>query len=100
MTILEQDLEAKLVKAIRSMGGHCLKWTSPGTRGVPDRIILLPGGLVAFAEMKRPKGSRVDPLQKYWRHTLEKFCFPVYTVYTETDMRLLLQDLKKGMGES
>lgn len=45
MEVLERELEAKLVHAVRSRGGLCLKWISPGASGVPDRIVLLPGGL-------------------------------------------------------
>lgn len=44
-------------------GGLCLKFVSPGKRGVPDRIVLFPGGVVAFVEFKRP-GGRFSELQK------------------------------------
>ena len=39
-----------------------MKWTSPGMTGVPDRIVFLPGGRVAFVEVKAP-GQRPTPLQ-------------------------------------
>ena len=94
MNILEKELEAKLVKAIKARGGYCLKWTSPGTTGLPDRIILLPGGRVAFAELKRPKGSRVGPLQKWWKPTLQRLGFLVFTVYTEDDLTTVLTALE------
>lgn len=94
MTMLEKELEAKLVKAIKARGGYCLKWTSPGTTGLPDRIILLPGGRVAFAELKRPKGSRVGPLQKWWKSTLQRLGFRVYTIFTEDDLTAVLTELE------
>lgn len=94
MTVLEKELEAKLVKAIKARGGYCLKWTSPGTTGLPDRIILLPGGHVAFTEMKRPKGSKVGPLQKWWKFTLRRLGFRVYTVFTEDDLTTVLAELE------
>lgn len=50
----EKYLENKIRKYIKSQGGLCLKWTSPGFTGVPDRIALLPGGRVVFIEVKRP----------------------------------------------
>lgn len=50
----EKYLENKIRKYINSQGGLCLKWTSPGFTGVPDRIALLPGGRVVFIEVKRP----------------------------------------------
>lgn len=50
----EAAFEQKLKKRVRELGGLCLKWVSPGFTGVPDRIILLPGGRIIFAEVKRP----------------------------------------------
>lgn len=95
MTILEKDLEAKLCKEIRFMGGYALKWICPSFAGVPDRIILLPGGRVAFAEMKRPKGSKVAPLQKYWRRVLLGLGFRHYMIYTEEDLGKALEELRQ-----
>lgn len=93
MTMLEKELEAKLVKTIKARGGYCLKWVSPGNGGVPDRIILLPGGRVAFAELKRPHGGRVGPLQRWWRATLRGLGFRVYTLYSEDDLHVMLIEL-------
>lgn len=95
MTKLEKDIERKLCTEIRFMGGYCLKWVSPNTGGVPDRIIVLPGGRVAFAEMKRPKGSKVAPLQKYWRRVLLGLGFRHYMIYTEEDLKNTLEELKE-----
>ena len=95
MTQLEKDIERKLCKEIRFMGGYALKWVSPSTGGVPDRIIVLPGGRVAFAELKRPKGSKVDTLQKYWRRVLLGLGFRHYLVYTEDDVKKVIEELKE-----
>lgn len=54
--MLEKDIERRLVLEIRKMGGLCLKFTSPGLAGVPDRIVILPGGRVIFVEMKAQNG--------------------------------------------
>ena len=99
MTMLEKELEAKLVKRVRALRGYCLKWVSPGNSGVPDRIILLPGGRVAFAELKRPKGSRVNPLQTFWRRVLERFGFIIHTIFTEDDLEAFLAVLSRGNKE-
>ena len=40
----EKTVEQKLVKAVKAAGGICPKWTAPGFDGLPDRIVLLPGG--------------------------------------------------------
>ena len=48
----EKTIEAKLVKAVKSMGGLAPKFVSPGFDGVPDRLVLLPDGKIAFVELK------------------------------------------------
>jgi hypothetical protein len=83
MTKLEKDIETKLRQMVEKHGGKCLKWVCPGWRGVPDRIILLPGGLVIFVETKRPKGGKIDPLQRVWRDWLKGLGFQHYFVHDE-----------------
>lgn len=61
--MLESEIEKKIVRYVQSRGGMCLKWVSPGFTGVPDRIILMPGGKIFFAELKRP-GEKLRPRQK------------------------------------
>ena len=95
MTILEKELEAKLVRAIKARGGFALKWVSPGTTGLPDRIVLLPGARIAFIEMKRPKGSRVGALQNKWGEWLAGLGFMHRKVFTEAQLRDLLIDLDR-----
>lgn len=75
MTVLEKEIEARLVKMVRSHGGLCLKWVCPGWAGVPDRIILLPGGQIIFAELKRPKGGKLSAQQKWWAKKLVSLGF-------------------------
>ena len=48
----EKQIEQKLVKAVRNVGGLCPKFVSPGLAGMPDRLILLPGRRLAFVEVK------------------------------------------------
>ena len=51
----EKLLEAKLGKRIKAMGGWSIKMLSTHVWGLPDRICLLPGGRVIFAEVKTTK---------------------------------------------
>ena len=90
MTALEKEVEAYLVKRVKDMGGQCLKWTSPGTTGLPDRIVLLPGGRVLFVELKRPKGSKVGKLQTYWKLVLQRLGFAHYIAYTKESIDFML----------
>jgi hypothetical protein len=61
--ILERDIERYLVRRTIEHGGVAYKWVSPGRVGVADRIVLLPGGVVWFVELKTATG-RLSPWQK------------------------------------
>ena len=52
----EKCIEIQLRNEARKRGGLCLKWVSPGTKGVPDRIIIWPGGRIHFIEVKTKAG--------------------------------------------
>jgi hypothetical protein len=58
----EKTLERRLREEIRKAGGLSVKFTPMGIVGMPDRIILMPGGRVAFAEIKTP-GKKPTPIQ-------------------------------------
>lgn len=60
---LERTIENALVRRVKALGGKCEKFTSPGRRSVPDRIVTLPGNIVIFVELKAP-GKEATPLQK------------------------------------
>lgn len=75
----EKEIEKRLVQEVRKRGGLCWKFTSPGTDGVPDRIVLMPGGKFAFVELKAP-GKKMRPLQDYRKSQLEERSFDVYCI--------------------
>lgn len=75
----EKHVEQALTRAVKAAGGKCYKFTSPGTAGVPDRLIILPGGRVAFAECKAP-GQQLRPLQQHRANQIKQLGIPVYTV--------------------
>lgn len=89
MNELEKDIERKLVNMARHYGGKCPKWVSPGWSGVPDRILLLPGGQIIFVETKRPKGSKVAALQQKWCQWLVELGFLHRFVFTQGDLNAL-----------
>ena len=88
MTTLEKEIEKKLRKAVENFGGKCLKWTCPGWSGVPDRIILLPGGRLVFVETKRPKGGALEAMQKWWAKELARLGFKYMKVRDDADVEL------------
>ena len=75
----ERDVERKLVRAVRDSGGLALKFVSPGFNGVPDRLLLLPGGRIAFCEVKAP-GEKPRPLQLRRMEQLRAMGFQVYVI--------------------
>lgn len=75
----EKIIENKLKNTIKEKGGLCLKFVSPGFDGVPDRIILLPGGIIAFAELKAP-GKKLCTLQERRKRQLESLGFSVFCI--------------------
>ena len=93
MDVLEKELEVRLTRAVRARGGLCLKWVSPGASGVPDRIVLLPGGQVVFVELKRARGGRSSALQRFWARVLTRLGFVCRLVRTEEDIAGLLDAL-------
>jgi hypothetical protein len=73
---VEAKLEAACRKRAREVGGWLVKFVSPGHAGVPDRILILPGGSVWFLEFKRP-GAKLGPLQERWKRRLADHNFRV-----------------------
>ena len=59
----ESEIERHFVWTVERMGGITYKFTSPGRKGVADRIACLPDGSTWFVELKT-KGGRLSPLQK------------------------------------
>lgn len=75
----ERDIEKELVRKVKTCGGMALKFVSPGLSGVPDRLLLFPGGRAAFAEVKAP-GKKLRPIQMKRKSQLENLGFKVYVI--------------------
>ena len=73
----EKETERKLVRAVKRVGGICPKFVSPGMDGMPDRMILLPGGKIGFVEAKAP-GRKPRILQVRRHRQLRNLGFPVF----------------------
>ena len=80
----ESYVEQKLATEAKKRGGLAVKFVSPGFDGVPDRLVLFPGGKVAFVELKAP-GKKMRPLQVRRAEQLRALGFSVYCV-DRTDM--------------
>ena len=75
----EKFIEKKFTEAVKKGGGLAPKFVSPGLNGVPDRIVLLPDGHMAFAELKAP-GKEMRPLQRSRKRQLESLGYRVFLV--------------------
>lgn len=78
----EREIERKLVSVVKSRGGICPKFVSPGFDGMPDRVVLLPHGKIGFVEVKRP-GEQPRPLQTARHRILRKLGFLVFVLDRE-----------------
>ena len=78
--MLESTLEKRLKREVEKsvLGAVCMKWVCPGYSGVPDRIILLPGGKIIFVELKAP-GKHERVRQEYVQARLRKLGFIVFS---------------------
>jgi len=77
--VREADIEAHLVKRVKEAGGIAYKFTSPQRRSVPDRLVLMPGGQVWFAELKAP-GAKPTEAQAREHERLRSMGFTVEVV--------------------
>ena len=89
----EKELERKLIKAVRQSGGLALKFVSPGMAGVPDRLLLFPGGKLAFCEVKAP-GEKPRPLQVHRMEQLRELGFRVYVVDSEEKIGAMICEIQ------
>lgn len=89
----EKTLEARLVSEVTKMGGMALKYTSQYHRGIPDRIVLMPGGTCVFAEIKST-GKKPTLLQRHAMEKLRSLGFQCYVVDSDEALGRFLTGVK------
>ena len=94
-SLSERDIEQRLVKAVKAKGGLAPKFVSPGFDGVPDRIVLLPRGRIAFIELKA-KGRKMRPLQVRRKRQLESLGFSVYCIDSPEQIGGILDEIQSS----
>lgn len=85
----EKDIENYLKRKTK---GLCLKFTSPGTLGVPDRIVVMPTGTF-FVEVKAP-GKKPRPSQIAMHKKIAEAGQPVWVVDTYESVDRALRDME------
>ena len=88
----EKAIEQKLVQTVKNMGGIAPKFVSPGFDGMPDRLIFLPGGRIAFVEVKAP-GKKPRPLQLARHKLLQGLGFKVYVLDNLAGIKTIVSDM-------
>lgn len=91
--MLEKTIEHKLTVAVKKAGGIAVKFVSPSFDGMPDRLVLLPDGLIAFVELKAP-GKRPRPLQEARHRLLRSLGFKVYVIDKPEQIGGMLDELQ------
>lgn len=93
--MLEKQIERKLTEEVKKVNGMCLKQTS--LAGIPDRLILLPGGKMAFVELKAP-GEKPRKLQQVRIKQLRKMGFMCFVVDGLEMISNVLDSIKGGVS--
>ena len=97
----EKIVEARLRDGVKALGGVAYKWVSPGNVGVPDRMVVLPGGAVHFIELKREGGkpTRMQKVQIARLRALGADCAVVYGLAgVETYLMLAREVVQHGIS--
>lgn len=89
----EKVLEQKLVKEVKNAGGLAPKFVSPGFDGMPDRLVLLPLGVMGFVEVKAP-GEKPRPLQLARHRLLQRLGFQVYVLDDESQIGGMIDEIR------
>lgn len=75
----EKSIEKTLVKLTKDLGGWALKLLCNYVTGLPDRMVLLPGGRVFFVEVKTT-GKKPTAVQKLVHEKLRRLGFTVHVI--------------------
>ena len=91
----EKTLEQKFRAAVKAAGGVAVKFTSPGFDGVPDRIVLLLGGKMAFVEVKA-SGEKPRPLQLARHRLFRRLGFRVYVLDEKSQIGGMIDEIQSA----
>lgn len=93
--MVESRIERHLVEGVRKLGGLCLKFVSPGTPGVPDRLIITADGRIIFVELKTETG-RLAKIQRYTIGEMRKRGADVRVAWGLDEVKQLLAEIGGG----
>lgn len=82
--VRESTVEAYLHSRVVAVGGTTFK-IAPTTVGLPDRMVILPGGKIHLVELKTETG-RLSTVQKLLHERLGDLGVQVFTLYGKLDV--------------
>lgn len=88
--VSEKAIERYLVDCVEGLGGLALKYYNANQTGYPDRLCLLPDGIVFWVELKS-KGKKLRPLQEHRHKELRELGQDVYTCSSLEDVDQVLE---------
>ena len=91
-SVMESEIERYLTGEVEKRGGQCLKFLPDYARGMPDRIVLLPGGVSFWAETKRPVGGVLEGFQLLRHLELRRLGQRVEVIWCKGDTDRLMQE--------
>ena len=95
MSVLENEIEKYFKKQVEKRGWICWKFVSPGTMGVPDRIVIGPKGQALFVELKRPDIGGTSKVQRYRIRQLRNLGHLVCIVNTKKKVDVFVKMLEE-----
>lgn len=95
MAVREASVETYLRDQVKAAGGLCVKLNPTGYVGIPDRLVVLPGGWIAFCEVKKPKGGVISRLQLWWRDELDRLGCRHRWVFTKDDVETVMKEWRE-----
>ena len=91
---IEKDIERWLGNQLKKLGCIYMKFVSPGNDGMPDRIVILPGGAVIFVELKSTQGKLMAN-QRVQISRLRKQGALVFVLTGKLDAKLFVDDIER-----
>lgn len=85
----EKVLEKKLREKAKALGGWAIKIPALHVSGIPDRLCLLPGGVIIFVELKTT-GQKPTKLQIHMHEKLKRLGFDVEVVDSSEKLDAIL----------
>ena len=89
----EKDLERRLNREIKQMGGKSVKVYNPWDVGFPDRMLLMPGGRVVFVELKST-GERPRAIQRVKHEKLRALGYEVRVIDNFVELKQFINEIQ------